>query len=433
MTLKPPTAEVLSTGTEILQGLYPDRNAMKLSRYLDRLGFRVRYHHAARDQAGELASLLAAAAVRSDLIVMTGGLGPTEDDINRHVIARLWEAPTRLDPKAERMMRERFEMRNLPMPDRNVIQAMIPRDARVFYNHNGTAPGFGFPASRDAAGQARAALVAMPGPSKEWIPMWEQDVQPWLETLFPHRPVRRLRSLHVVMIPESTINDRLRDLFNADSAMELTLLADRGHIRIRLMATADAEEQAQAILDRYTDDVLNRLPPDSVLRERGPEWSLEEELNRLLSDGRRTLAVAESCTGGLVAARITDVPGSSAYFREGFLVYSNEAKIDLLGVDPETLRAQGAVSRECALEMARGARRRSGADAAVSITGIAGPSGGSPEKPVGTVWLALDTAERGEFALHRRFPGNREAVREWACRQALDLFRRWADGLPWPE
>lgn len=437
MTLKSPTAEIISTGTEILQGLYPDRNASNLSRLLDSIGFRVRYHHATRDHVDELEALLAAAASRSDVLVMTGGLGPTEDDINRHAIARLWSAPLEHDPVAERMMRERFEARKLPMPERNVIQAMIPRGATVFYNYHGTAPGFGLSRrTEDGAEEGTrpvAALVALPGPPREWNPMWERDAAPWLVEQFPHRTCRRIQTLHVALLPESTINDRVRDLFTADPRLELTLLADRGHIRARCIATGDDEAEADVLVKDFADRVCGRLPPETILRSREAAWSIEEELAALLRGTGRTVTVAESCTGGMVAARITDVPGASEFLGEAFVTYSNEAKRDRLGVLEETLGVNGAVSRECVLEMASGARRVARADAAVAVSGIAGPTGGTPDKPVGTVWFAIDAEGRPPCAIHRRIPGGRDSVREWACRQALDLLRRWADNLAWPD
>lgn len=436
MTRIPPIVEIVSTGTEILQGLYADRNAQDLSRLLDAAGFRVRHHHAARDHVGELRALLDVIAARADAIVMTGGLGPTDDDVNRDVIADIWNAPTELDPEAERMVRKFFEHRGLPMPERNVVQAMIPRGATVFYNFHGTAPGFGIPPAangEELGRRARAALVALPGPPREWKAMWERDAGPWLCSRFPDRPLRRIECLHVAMIPESTINERLHDLFNADPRVELTLLADRGHIRIRLILTTDSEGDGERLAAEYVARVRERLPAEALLSGRESAWSLEEEINDLLRNGSRRIATAESCTGGLVAARITDVAGASAYFHQGFVTYSNEAKSELLGVREITLREHGAVSRECALEMAAGARRRTAADAALSITGVAGPGGGTEEKPVGTVWFAMDTADRGVMSIRRRLPGNRDNVREWACRQGLDLIRRWAASLPWPE
>jgi nicotinamide-nucleotide amidase len=322
------------------------------------------------------------------------------------------------------------------MPERNVVQAMIPRGATTFYNFHGTAPGFGIPpvGETESSGRcARAALVALPGPPKEWKAMWDRDAGLWLCSRFPNRPLRRIECLHVAMLPESTINERLHDLFTADPRIELTLLADRGHIRIRLILTTDSETEGESLADDFVARIRERLPAETILSGRESGWSIEQEIHALLCDGKRRIAVAESCTGGLVAARITDVPGSSAYFHQGFVTYSNEAKCDSLGVSESALLERGAVSRECALEMAAGARSRTAADAALSITGIAGPGGGTEEKPVGTVWFAMDTADRGAVAIRRRLPGNRDNVREWACRQGLDLIRRWAASLPWPK
>jgi nicotinamide-nucleotide amidase len=427
-----PRVEIITTGTEILQGLYVDQHSARLSRKLEALGFCVTYHHSARDDRSALEALLREVAARADAIVMTGGLGPTEDDVNRDAIAQVWETALRLDAGAEQMMRARFEQRSLVMPERNVIQAMIPEGATVFYNPNGTAPGFGVPAGIPPAGKPRAALVALPGPASEWTPMWERDAGPWLSALFPKRPSRYLTTLHISMLPESVVNQLLSDLFAADARVNVTILAERGHVRLRFVATTEDSEHSQALAEEYAALAAARLPSDVLLHSRAEEWSLEQEINLLLRDGTRSITVAESCTGGMVAARLTETPGSSAYFHRGFVVYSNEAKRDLLGVPAESLDNFGAVSRECVEAMARGARRCSGADAAVAISGIAGPEGGTPEKPVGTVWLALDSADRGGVVLRRFYPGHRSSVREWAARQGLDLLRRWAAGLPWP-
>lgn len=428
-----PRVEVITTGTEILQGLYVDQHSARLSRKLEALGFCVTYHHSARDDRPALEALLREVAARADVIVMTGGLGPTEDDVNRDVVARVWETPLRFDARAEQMMRARFEQRNLVMPERNVIQAMIPEGATVFYNFNGTAPGFGMPAGRTSSGERRAALVALPGPSSEWTPMWVRDAGPWLCARFPERPSRYLTTLHVSMMPESMVNQLLSDLFSADARVSVTILAERGHVRLRFVATTEDAAHSQALAEDHAAAAAARLPTDVVLHSRAEEWSLEQEINMLLRDGKRSVSVAESCTGGMVAARLTEIPGSSAYFRRGFVVYSNEAKQELLGVGGDLLDRFGAVSRECVEAMARGARRSSGSDAAVAISGIAGPEGGTPDKPVGTVWLALDSADRGGVAIRCFYPGNRQTVREWAARQGLDLLRRWAAGLSWPE
>ncbi len=476
--MTPIDVEIVSTGSELLQGLYTDRNACSLAQRLDALGFRAIYTHAARDDAAQLETLLREIVGRgARAVVMTGGLGPTEDDVNRDVISRVWQAPTELDPVAERMMRERFEARGITMPEQNIIQAMIPRGATTFYNHNGTAPGFGIPpkgigrnskkdlgrdvqatgippsqaadvgqpaqpvsSQADALLPAQAiqlalpALVALPGPPGEWMPMWESDAAPWLCAQFPKRPARLVRSYHLVMIPESIVNERLRDLFTADPRVEVTLLAARGHVRLRLIATADSgEAEAGALIEKFAAEALSRLPAEIVLRGQKPEWSVEEELGELLRGSGRRIATAESCTGGMIAARITDVAGASEYFTRGWVVYSNEAKVELLGVRAETIARYGAVSGECVREMAARARELSGADAALAVSGIAGPGGGTPEKPVGTLWLALDSRDRGAVALHRRYTGQRDAVREWACKMGLDLLRRWSASLPWPD
>lgn len=433
MTAPIPTAEILSTGTELLQGLYADENARRLCQRLDALGFRVCYQHAARDLRDEIKAALADASTRSNLVVMTGGLGPTEDDVNRDVIADLWNIPLCHDPRAEHMLRERFQRRGIEMPERNVVQAMIPQGATVFYNHHGTAPGFALaPRALTPKSVARAGLVALPGPGREWMPMWDSDVVGWLASHYPDRPHRVVRTLHSVLLPESLINQSLKDLFTCDPALELTLLADGGRVRIRIIATAPTAAEANSIAERYQREVITRIPDDHVLRGTEPVWTVAQELQLLMKGSGKTIATAESCTGGLVSAAITDVPGASEFFLRGYVTYSNDAKMELLGVSEETLNTRGAVSRETALEMAFGARKRSGADCAVAITGIAGPDGATAEKPVGLVYIAHDSVERGAFAIERRFQGNRSYIRDLACVHALDMLRRWAANVPWP-
>lgn len=413
-----PRVRIVSTGSEILQGLYADTNAQKLSRLLMDRGLRVVGHAAAPDEPELIEEAIRQAMAGSDLVVTTGGLGPTEDDVNREIIARLYNVGLHRDGVAERMMRRRFLLRGMVMPARNVIQAMMPDGAAVLYNHWGTAPGFVLP-----GGSATPPLMALPGPPNEWQPMFQAAWRRVLPRLFPGLPIRRLHTLHIAMIPESTINEAIADLFHGNPGTELTILAARGHIRLRIVAEAESEEEAQSRVQALRARLLARLGPDLVYAE-GPEAvGIESAVLDLLRGRGARLATAESCTGGWIAKILTDIAGSSDVYARGWVTYSNEAKIEELGVDPALLAEHGAVSAPVAVAMAEGARRRAAVDYAVAVTGVAGPGGGTVEKPVGTVWFAV-AGPHGTFSRVRRFPGNRDGVREWSVRQALELLRR---------
>jgi len=415
---RPPRVRIISTGSEILQGLYPDTNAQNLSRLFFEQGFEVVGHSAVGDHRPRTRATLENALSDAELVVMTGGLGPTEDDVNRFVIAELYGLALVRDARAEEMLRERFRYRGITMPERNVVQADLPAGCRTLYNHWGTAPGFFLPPV-----QARPALLALPGPPKEWRPMIERAFEEEISDLFPGRPRRRVYSLHVSMTAESTLNEALSDLFREGQDTELALLANRGHIRIRLIATGEDDADLDRRISAMRAKVLDRIGEKLPYSEGQDATTLEEALLAAMQQRGLTLATAESCTGGWVAKALTDIAGSSATLVAGWVTYSNEAKARELGVDPGVIEEHGAVSEETARAMAEGARRKSGADIAISVTGIAGPSGGSEEKPVGTVWFALSDA-RGSEARRRVFPGDRDAVREFSMRQALELVRR---------
>lgn len=420
-----PTVRLLSTGSEILQGLYADTNAQHLSRALLDAGFHVLSHGAVPDDRTLLAEGLERACPGADLVVITGGLGPTEDDLTRFAVAELWQTRLVRDEKALEMMRARFRTRNYTMPAKNAVQADLPQSATPLYNHWGTAPGFLLP---PRAG--RPALMALPGPPSEMVPMLAAALEGPLDTLFPNRPSRTIHTLHLAMVPESSANEVLHDLIgDHGDGVEVTILASRGHLRLRIVSTATgqaaADEQVRAMRRR----ILDRLEDGLVTAEGALEQILPAEpLLRVLQERGQTLALAESCTGGGIAAAITDVAGSSATLLAGYVTYANEAKIRDLEVPEELLASRGAVSEAVARAMAEGARRRAGADWSIAVTGVAGPGGGSPEKPVGTVWLAVAGPEQTS-AFERFFPGNRESVRHWTVMQALELLRRLVIGV----
>ncbi len=419
-----PRACVISTGTEITQGLYADTNAMSLSRLLKDHGFWVVGHAAAPDDENLIRDAIRNTFGRVDLVIVTGGLGPTQDDLNREIIAELWDTPLVHVNRAAEMIRGRFRNRGVQMPPRNLKQANTPKDAKILLNFWGTAPGFFLRRTDD-----KPALLALPGVPSEWRSMmgryFERDVLPSL----PQRPFTRIHTIHLALVPESTVNECLSDLFDRDEGVMLGLLASRGIIRVRIATRGKSEAQCEQRLARTREEVLNRLPQDIVLAEGPDTLTAEEVVIQACRTNGLTIATAESCTGGGVAKRLTNVPGSSSVLLEGFVTYSNRAKERTLGIEAGMLASEGAVSEACAAAMAAGARDNTGADLAVAITGIAGPDGGSDEKPVGTVWFAV-SSRRGTETLLRHFPADRNSVREWSENQALDLLRRCAADLP---
>ncbi|MCC6547896.1 CinA family nicotinamide mononucleotide deamidase-related protein [Candidatus Sumerlaeota bacterium] len=418
MTDTPPRVRLISTGSEITQGMYADSNAQRLSVILFDKGFRVVGHAAAPDDFDTILAAIEDAAPRADLVIMTGGLGPTEDDLNRDVISRWCNQPLVENREAEAMIRERFRKRGREMPPDNARQAFIPREATILLNHWGTAPGFLVPAA-----EHRPALLALPGPSSEWMPMLAESLGGPLHAAFPHRPRRSIYSMHLAMVPESTINGRIRDLFANQPGCELTILASRGHIRLRIAATGPRDDENQANTRRLRDLLATRLGEPFLFAEGPGDQTLAAALVALFRQHQKTLATAESCTGGWIAKELTDVAGSSQVIKSGWVTYSNDAKIRDLTVSPAILGAHGAVSEPVVRAMAEGARAKSGADYAVAVSGIAGPDGGSYDKPVGTVWFAV-ASPSGTFAARRLLGGDRESVRSFATIQALEFLRR---------
>ncbi|GAB4319433.1 MAG: competence/damage-inducible protein A [Candidatus Sumerlaeia bacterium] len=420
-----PVIEIITTGNELLEGLYADTNSRLISARLFEWGWDVIWHTTVGDDVRRAEQALQAAAARADIVILTGGLGPTADDCNRDAVAAFTRRPLRRDAKAEEWIRDLFRRRGRTLPENNLKQADIPEGARTLYNTQGTAAGFIVPGDRAGAG-ARPAIIALPGPRREWLPMLEGPVREFLLSCHPERTPRRVLALQTTGVPESEVDERIRDLWTADPRVRLTLLSEPMLVTVRIVAGGGEPETLDALLDDYRAQVVARLGEDNILGEGG--ISHEEAVGRVFRDKGLTLCVAESCTGGMISAALTAVPGSSAYVRENFVTYGNEAKIRRLGVRPETLADQGAVSAECAAEMAAGALRESGADVALAVTGIAGPTGASPDKPVGLVFIALaDGRSPAASRTHRcQFVGDRAAVRLWTTRTALDLLRRWA-------
>jgi nicotinamide-nucleotide amidase len=404
------TAEIIAIGSELLAPNRTDTNSLWLTEQLNRLGIEVRLKTIVGDDDARLEEAIKDATKRSKVVITTGGLGPTEDDITRKVTARALGRRLLLDENVLAEIRQRFQSFGVSMPERNSRQAMVIENAEVLPNPNGTAPGMFL----DHNG---TAVVLLPGPPREIKPMFENHVINRLAARSPGMKVVR-RMLRVAGMGESAVDEKIAPVYSQYENPQTTILFNQSEIEIHLTAHGRTEDDANTLLDRLSEQIEECLG-NSVFAFAGE--TMEEVVGLRLTVGGYTLGVAESCTGGLVAQRLTDVPGS--YFIEGVVAYSNEAKTRTLGVEPVLLLEHGAVSGVVAEAMAEGIRKRAKTDFGLSITGIAGPGGGTEEKPVGLVYIAL-AMESGTEHRKLNLPGDRHLVRWRASQAALDLLRR---------
>ena len=406
------TAEIIAIGSELLAPDRTDTNSLWLTEQLNRLGIEVKLKTVVGDDDARLEEAIKDAARRSKVVITTGGLGPTEDDITRKVTARALGRRLLLDENLLTEIRQRFQSFGVSMPERNSRQAMVIEDAQVLPNPNGTAPGLFI----DHNG---TAIALLPGPPREMKPMFENHVANRLASRAGSQKVVR-RMLRVAGMGESAVDEKIAPIYSQYENPQTTILFNQSEIEIHLTARGRTEADAEALLDRLSEQIEERLG-NAVFAFAGE--TMEQVVGLKLSVGGYTLAVAESCTGGLLAQRLTDVPGSSKYFIEGVVTYSNDAKIRSLGVEPILLLEHGAVSGPVAEAMAEGMRKRAETDFGLAITGIACPGGGTEEKPVGLVYIAL-ASESGTEHRKLNLPGDRHLVRWRASQAALDLLRR---------
>jgi len=419
--LPPVIVELINTGSELLLGRTANTDAQWLGRRLSELGYPVARQVAVPDTAPAIEQAVREALARADLILTTGGLGPTSDDLTRERIARLLGRPLREDRTLLAQLEKFFALRNRPMPERNRVQALVPEGATVLPNPHGTAPGLALELKpnpfRD--GGRPSWLVLLPGPPRELRPLFDEAVAPLLARALPLPTPPVARTLRTTGLGESLVQARIAPLLQplVAQGLEVGYCAQPGRVDVRLSARGEA---AAGLVDQAATRVRTALGVH-VFTER--EEELESVVVRLLTEREETLALAESCTGGCLAHRLTNVPGASAVFLAGLVTYSNEAKQKFLGVRAETLAQHGAVSEPVVREMAEGARRENRTTYALAVTGIAGPTGGTPTKPVGTVFLAL--AAPAATAVEKQFnPLDRETFKQVATQQALDLLRR---------
>ncbi len=410
-------AAIVSTGTEILHGLYADTNAQYLAAELGGMGYQVIGIAAAPDDEQLIVETMRGFFGRADFIISTGALGPTEDDNVREAVERLWGTPLAFDQRAWDMIGERLRRRNIEVASSNLKQAMIPTGAAPIYNNYGTAPGFALPGTPNQ----RPAIICLPGPPREMKPLFNEQVRDYLRKNFPPAQMQSVLQIHTAGLSESSLNDSLKDLFGAREDVTMGLLASGGLVRIRMLLRANSDAAMAQLREEMISEVQRRISPTDIWGY--DDSTLEQTVGELLLRLQWTIAVAESCTGGLVNAALTRVPGASAYVKTGYVTYSNEAKMRLLGVREETLRQFGAVSEQTAAEMAQGARHESGSEVGAAITGIAGPSGGTEDKPVGLVCFGIATPA-GTKTYKIQFPGERDLVRQFSSTRLLDYVRR---------
>ncbi len=420
---------ILAIGSEMLTPFRVDTNSLFITEKLNAIGYDVRLKAVVGDEVAELARVIEGALDWADLVVVTGGLGPTEDDLTRDAVARVLDLPLEMDEAIVDRLRDRFARRGMTMPEINRRQAMVPRGADVLPNPNGTAPGLWLR-------KGRTAIVLLPGPPREMKPMLETVIA---ERLAPKAGGSGLfrRVLKVTGRAESDVDAHAQPVYGKWTAQRVpistTILAVLGQIELHLTAAAASKADADAALDvavRELQDVLGH----SVYSTDGQP--LEAVVGQLLREHHMTIAVAESCTGGLLTSRLTDVPGSSDYVELGVVCYSNKSKTELAGVPAALIAEHGAVSEPVAQAMAEGIRRRAGTSVGVGVTGIAGPGGGTEQKPVGTVSIAA--AGDGETRVRTfQFIGGREMVKFQASQSALNMTRlmvmRAHAGREWAE
>jgi len=409
-------AEIIAVGSELLTPHRRDTNSLYLTEKLNDLGVEVRFKCIVGDDLEGLAAAAKLAMRRSDIILFTGGLGPTEDDLTREAVAEALGLKLQRDPQIIAKLEERFSKRGMKMTANNAKQADILTSAIALPNALGTAPGQFIAGKYD--GQERL-LMLLPGPPYELKALFEAECIPRLRARIPPQHIAT-RTLKMAMMPESQVDARVAPIYKTYADVEATILAGGGEIQLHLRCRKESQEEAEKRVEELADKIEDELG-DAIFSRKGE--TIEQIVSYLLQMRGMTLAVAESCTGGLLAERITSVSGSSRYFLGGAVVYSNPLKTQFANV-PKTLIGQhGAVSREVAVAMAEGIRKRCVSSYGIGITGVAGPSGGTEQKPVGLVYIAL-AGEEGTQVVERNFPGDRKRIRQFATQQALEMIRR---------
>ncbi len=411
-------AEMIAIGTELLLGFVVNTDTVFLGRALAEMGIDCYHQVTVGDNPERLAEAIRTALARADLVITCGGLGPTVDDITLETIARATGTQLTLNRAILKQIRNRFARLKIRMPESNVRQAMVPKGAAVFPNSSGTAPGFLLTVRGELVEPRTKLLAALPGPPAELIPMTQKYLLPRLRRHVGKSMIRS-RTLKVTGLTESEVDAKVRDILALKGSVTVGIYAHPSQVDLRISAKAPTPAAAEGLIARVERKIRRRL---GNLIYGADEETLEAAVGNLLRKKKLSLAAAESCTGGLIQHRITEVPGSSDYFLGGVVVYANNLKESLLGVPPELLKKYGAVSPQVATAMAAGIRQAVDSDFGISVTGIAGPTGGTKQKPVGLVYIALSTS-RGTQVTRHQFSGNRSVVKFKASQTALNLIR----------
>ena len=406
------TVELISVGTEILLGNIVNTNAAYLAEKCALLGLSCYHQSVVGDNEERMEETIRLALSRSDIIILSGGLGPTKDDLTKEVTAKVFGRELYEDAHSKERIQEYFsQIHSKQITDNNWKQALVPEGAKVIDNHNGTAPGL------IIEGDGKTAIL-LPGPPNEIIPMFERDIAPYLNSLQPEGIYSKM--VKICGIGESRAETMIADLMDEQSNPTIAPYAKTGEVHLRVTAKAENETKANELMEPVIEELFQRFGGNIYTTEE--QETLEENIVKLLDERQMSLTTAESCTAGLLSGRIMNVAGASIVYNEGYITYSNDAKEKLLGVNHETLEQYGAVSPQTAREMAEGAAKSAGADAALAVTGIAGPGGGTKEKPVGLVYIGCYV--KGQVRVEEyHFTGNRNKNREYAVVRALTLLR----------
>ena len=408
---------IVAVGTELLFGHTVNTDAVFLSQQLNLMGIDVLYHHTVGDNPGRLEEVLKLSLNDCDLVITTGGTGPTQDDLTKEVICDVMGDVLVEDAHSLERIVKHFERRNRPMSENNLKQAMMPSRAVVFDNHNGTAPGFVL----ESEGKI---VICLPGPPNELNPMFEESVKPWLM----ERSAEALyyRTIRTFGIGESMLETKLLPLIDGQTDPTLATYAKMGEATLRIASKRPTMEEARSAVEEMIERVYEYVGDYIYSTE---DESLPQVVGNKLIEKGLTMSTAESCTGGMIAAAMTDISGISAVFERGIVTYSNGAKMDELGVSSETLEQFGAVSPQTAEEMVRGLKTKTGSRVCVSVTGIAGPGGGTPEKPVGLIYVGVMLDDRMEVFEIRTNNNKRQWNRNYTMLYALDKVNRFIDQM----
>lgn len=403
--------ELISVGTELLLGNIVNTNAAYLSEKCAQLGLSCYFQTVVGDNEERLTYALKSAMDRSDIVILSGGLGPTEDDLTKEVAAKVCGRELQMHEPSKAALQAYFTERGIELTDNNWKQALMPVDAIVLENHNGTAPGVIIEAEN-------AKVILLPGPPNELYPMFEESVVPYLEKLTDK--VICSRTVKICGIGESKAEEMVKDLIDAQTNPTIATYAKTGEVHIRVTASAEDKRAAAKLIKPVVKELKNRFGWHVYTTEE--DVTLEKAVADLLMENDLTVTCAESCTGGMISARLINVSGVSQVYKSGVVTYSNKAKRRFLGVKKATLGKHGAVSAKTATEMAKGAAQLAKADVAVAVTGIAGPEGGTKEKPVGLVYIACRVKD-STVVKEYHFKGNRSKIRESTVAAALTLMR----------